>query len=90
MSTPEENSESCEMGFGMKNHKKMNYSLGVPKGMRVVLEERGIDTRKMNADKTLEVLGSHATLSAKNPELNGFWWRRRGTLCTCCLNFTVN
>ena len=29
---------------------KMNYSLRVPKGMRVVLEERGINTWNMNGD----------------------------------------
>jgi len=68
---------------------KMNYSLGVPKGMRIVSEERGIDTCKMNADKMREVLGSHADFKCENPKLNGLWWRR-GTLCTCCLNFTVN
>ena len=30
---------------------KMNYTLNIPKGMRVIPEERGVDTRDMNADK---------------------------------------
>lgn len=36
---------------------KMNFSLGVPKGMRTVLNERGVDTRGMVADKMRETLG---------------------------------
>ena len=38
---------------------KMNYSLGVPKGMRVILQERGIDTRGIVANDMREVLASH-------------------------------
>ena len=37
----------------------MNFALGIPKGLRRVLEERGIDNREMNADKMSEVLSSH-------------------------------
>ena len=29
----------------------INYSLGIPKGMRVVLEERGIDTQGMKGEE---------------------------------------
>jgi len=36
---------------------KMNYALGVPKGIRVVLE-RGISTHHMAADQLREVLKS--------------------------------
>ena len=36
----------------------MNQS-GVPKGMRLVLHERGIDTRGMTATQMKKVLGSH-------------------------------
>ena len=39
---------------------KINYALGVQKGMRVVLEERGVNTHGMNADRMSEVLSSHA------------------------------
>lgn len=38
---------------------KMNYAIGIPKGMHVILEERGINTKGMNADKMREILGSH-------------------------------
>ena len=30
---------------------KMNFQLGVPKGMRLVLQERGINTTGMGADQ---------------------------------------
>ena len=46
-------------GFWDGKVQKMNYALGIPKGMRVVLEERGIDTRNMNAEKMREVLSIH-------------------------------
>ena len=38
---------------------KMNYSLGIPKGLRAVLEERGVNTKGMNGEKMREILGSH-------------------------------
>lgn len=37
---------------------KMNYSLGIPKGMRAVLTERGVDTSKVVGDQMREVLGA--------------------------------
>ena len=37
----------------------MNYSNGVPKGLRVVLEFRGVNTKGMTADKMREILESH-------------------------------
>ncbi len=41
------------MGDGWWNSKlqKINYSIGVPKGMKVILQERGIETSNMNGDK---------------------------------------
>ena len=38
---------------------KVNYSLGVPKGMQVILQERRIDTREMVANDVKEVLANH-------------------------------
>lgn len=35
----------------------MNFSLGVPKGMRRVLEEREIDTKGMKAEDFCLILG---------------------------------
>ena len=38
---------------------KMNFAIGVPKGLRVILQERGVDTTNMNADQMREVLKQH-------------------------------
>ena len=38
----------------------MNYAIGIPKGLRVVLEERGINTQGMVGDEMREISGSHA------------------------------
>ena len=43
------------MAGGVASHKK----LGAPKGLRVVLEERGVNTHKMTAENMREILGSH-------------------------------
>ena len=37
---------------------KMNFSLGVPKGMKQILTEIGVDTRGMNGIKMRDVLGA--------------------------------
>ena len=37
----------------------MNFLDSTPKGMKIILEERGVDTRNMTADKMREVLRSH-------------------------------
>ena len=37
----------------------MNFALGVPKGLRHVLEERGVDTRSMKVDDMRAALGNH-------------------------------
>ena len=44
---------------------KMNYSLGVPKGMHVVLEERGVNTHGMVADKMRELIRGHPDFKNK-------------------------
>ena len=38
-------------GFWNGKPQKMNYALGIPKGLRTVLEERGVSTKGMNADQ---------------------------------------
>ena len=37
----------------------MNYAIGMPKCLHVILEERGIDAKGMNGDQKREILGSH-------------------------------
>ena len=48
-------------GFWKGKPLKMNFALGVPKGLQIVLTERGIhvDASKLNADKIREFLGNH-------------------------------
>ena len=50
----------------------MNYSLGIPKGMRAILEERGVNTRGMNADKMQEVLSSHPDFKNEKSSIERF------------------
>ena len=37
----------------------MNYAIGIPKGLRAVLEEQGVNTTGMNGDEMRAILGSH-------------------------------
>ena len=37
----------------------MNYALGIPKGMRVILQERGINPQTLNADQMRTILSQH-------------------------------
>ena len=57
---------------------KMNYALGVPKGMRVVLEERGIDTCRMNGEQMREVLKSHPDFRNEKSTIERFLVEERG------------
>ena len=50
----------------------MNYALGVQKGMRVVLEERGVNTHGMNADWMHEVLSNHADFRIEKSRIEHF------------------
>lgn len=54
-------------GFWDGKSQSMNRN-GVPKGLRIVLEERGINTRGMNAEQMREILGTILTLSMKRAE----------------------
>ena len=46
-------------GFWDGKVQRMNYAIGIPKGLRVILEERGVNTHGMNGDQMREILGSH-------------------------------
>lgn len=65
-------------GWWAGKPQKMNYSLGVPKGMRAVLEERGINTQNMNADKMREVLGSHPDFKNEKSTIERFLGEEKG------------
>ena len=43
-------------GFWDGKVQSMNYAIGIPEAMKVILEERGINTKGTNADKTREIL----------------------------------
>ena len=58
-------------GFWDGKVQSMNQG-GVPKGMKLVLQERGIDVRGMTATQMKEVLGSHPALKTRNPKLRSF------------------
>ena len=57
---------------------KMNFALGVPKGLRIVLTERGIDTRKMTVNKMREVVGSHPDFKNEKSMLERFLVEEKG------------
>ena len=42
-----------------------NFAIGVPKDLRIVLQECGVDTTNMNADQIREVLKQHPDFSDK-------------------------
>ena len=43
----------------------MNYANGIPKDLRMILKERGKDTKGMNGDQICEILGSHKDFKNK-------------------------
>ena len=77
-------------GFWNGKVQKINFALGIPKGLRRVLEERGIDTREMNADKMREVLSSHPDYKNEKSRIERFLVEEIGISCTCYLSSTVS
>ena len=68
---------------------KMNYSVGIPKGMRVIVKERGVNTHGMNADKMREVLGSHPDFKNEKASIERFLEAEKGHIVfTCSQDFT--
>ena len=53
---------------------------GTPKGLRLVLEERGVNTRGMNAERMKDILGSHPDFK-KQPCILQEYIEQRGHLC---------
>lgn len=50
----------------------MNFSIGVPKGLRVVLEERGVCTRGMRAEEMRQILANHADFKNERTRVERF------------------
>lgn len=57
---------------------KMSYNLGISKGMRVVLEERGVNTHTMTAKKMREILGSHPDFVNEKSSIERFLGEEKG------------
>ena len=64
-------------GFWNGKPQKMNYALGVPKGLRAVLEERGVNTKGMNAEEMREILGSHPDFRDEKSRVEKFLSEKR-------------
>ena len=65
-------------GWWNGKSQKMNFALVIPKGMRVLLKERGIDTNKMNADMMREVLGNHPDFKNEKSRIERFLVEEKG------------
>ncbi len=66
---------------------KMNFAVGVPKGMKLVLEERGIITTGLKAADMKQILKSHDDFKNEKPKVLHFLER---TYLTFLPSFTVN
>ena len=62
----------------------LNYPLGIPKGMRVILEEQGIGTHRMNAEQMREVLKGHLDFKNEKSTVGHFLTKESG-LIMCML-----
>ena len=51
---------------------KMTFSIGVPKGMKKVLEERGINTDTLNGDQMRVILSNHDDFKNEKPRVIRF------------------
>ena len=54
----------------------MNYAIGIPKGLRAVLQERGVDTSGMNADTMRATLGSHLDFKEQKTRVEDYLHER--------------
>ena len=50
----------------------VNFAIGIPNGLHVILQERGINTYGMNADQMREILHSHADFKNEKPQVERF------------------
>ena len=66
---------------------KMNFVVGVPKGMKLVLEERGIITTGLKAADMKQILKGHDDFKNEKPKVLHFLER---TYLTFLPSFTVN
>ena len=65
-------------GYWNGQPQSMNFALGIPKGMRIVLTERGVDTSRMNAEKMREVLSRFPDFTNEKSMLERYLVEERG------------
>ena len=63
------------MACGKEKSQRMVNSASIPKGLHVVLEERG-----MTAEKLLEVLGSYPDFKNEKSRIESFLTEQKGTI----------
>lgn len=51
---------------------KLNFALGIPKGLKIVLEERGINTRTLNRSEMIAILEQHHDFKNEKCKLQHF------------------
>ena len=57
---------------------KMNFNIGIPKGLCVVLQERGVDTCGMSAQRMRDVLDSHADFRNEKSRIEHYLFEEKG------------
>ena len=68
----------------------MNFALGIPKGLRQVLQERGVNTRGMTVDQMRAVLRSHPDFKFEKSRIERYLVEEKDILSICCLSITVS
>ena len=66
--------KQCVLRDGVWNGKtqSMSFALGAPKGLRIVLEESGVNTNGMSGDEMREILRKHPDFSDKKSRVERF------------------
>ena len=49
----------------------MNFSIGIPKDLHIVLEERDVNTRGMRAEEMRHILANHADFKNEKTRVDG-------------------
>ena len=71
--------KQCVVRDGLWESKpqRMNYAIGIPKGLCVVLEEQGVNTHGMNGDEIRAILGSHPDFKNEKSTVEHFLTEER-------------
>ena len=67
-----------------------NFSIAGPNGLRVVLEERGVNTHRMRAEEMRHIHASHADLKNEMTRMERFVVNEKSPLLTFFQNSIVN